>query len=188
MSTLFFCNDSGKGQTIIRPVQDSDLELVKALAIKTFSVVNQFTTQEQVDALAKVYDVIIAEEQDYLKKNKDNMVALVAAKEDRIIGYFSAHKTNVNSELYARCFMVDPAYQNRSVGKKLLQQCRAILPAIKKVTCLTNKKNNGAQKLYEYFGAKRIENPDWAHHLYSNLKPSDYVGYEFDQKAISRFD
>jgi hypothetical protein len=54
--------------------------------------------------------------------------------------------------------------------------------------CLTSRKNLKPQKIYEYLGGKKVENPAWLSYLYSNLNPAEFVGYEFDQSALMKFD
>jgi ribosomal protein S18 acetylase RimI-like enzyme len=172
----------------IRSVQESDFSALKSLGVKTFSLVNKLTTPEEIGKLEKTYDALFDEEQMIFSENPQKMIALVAIKKGAIVGYFSAYPTDQADECYARFFMVDSELQKQGLGKQLLHRFREQVPALKRVVCVTNKKNSGAQKLYEYFGGKKVENPAWSIYLYSMLNKADYVGYEFDGNAIAAFD
>lgn len=172
----------------LREAQESDFEEIYALCVKTFVHAYKFTTKEQVDLLKKTYDLIIPDELDNLKQNYQTMVATVAVHNNKIIAYFSANLTNNTDEIYARFLAVDPDFQHKNIAKNILKCCRDLLPNLKRVVCLTKKQNIAAQKLYEYFLGKRVEDPAWKCYLYKNLNAQDYIGYEFDESAIFAFD
>lgn len=69
-----------------------------------------------------------------------------------------------------------------------IKSCRQLLPEAKKVICLTNKNNNISQKFYVSHGGKEVETPYWISLLYSALDKLNYIGYEFDEIALTQFD
>ena len=179
---------TSQGNTItIREVQEPDFEIIKELAVKVFSQAYNFTTAEETDVLRKSYNLIITDEANFYKEHGNSMIALVAIYNNNIIGYISANLTTRPGEIYERFLVVDSLLQHQGIGKKLMSYCFKLIPNTKRVVCLTNKKNTNTQKLYEYFGGKKVEHPSWTHYLYKNLNPNEYIGYELDEKAIERF-
>ena len=180
--------EDSQGRTItIRNIEENEFDAVKTLATDSFAQAYGFTTQEKIDGLKKVYDVLMVEEIAFFRANHATMISLVAICNDKIIGYFSAHLLDMPLQMYGRFLVIDPEFQRFGVAERLLKCCSEFLPSLKKVVCLTSKKNPVAQKFYEHLGGKKVENPSWMKYLYSNLNTSGYIGYEFDEAALAAF-
>lgn len=173
---------------IIREAQETDFEAIEQLAFRTFTATYNITTSQDTLKLKNLCECIIEEELYNFHTNRQNMILLVAVYGEIIIGFFSANRMDNPHELYGRCFVIDTEFQSQGIGKALLKQCRALTPDVTKVVCMTNKKNNGSQKLYAYLGGTKVENPTWLHYLYKRANPADYIYYEFDEKVLQTFD
>jgi ribosomal protein S18 acetylase RimI-like enzyme len=180
-------SDAQGHSIIIRETLESDFNAIKVLCINTFIHIYNLTTKEKKDAFQAVYDTLMAEELVYFHTNHQKMISLVAVCNDNIIGFLSANLTDVPHEMYGRSFAIAPAFQHQGVGRRMIMRCIELLPSLKRAICLTSKRNNLTPKIYEHFGGKRVENHSWGRYLYSNLNPSDYVGYEFDETALAAF-
>src|SRR5476651_289407 len=79
------CINTNGEKVILREVHESDFEAIKELGIHVFSQVYKFTTLEQVTALRRTYDLIIAEEVHNFNNNRKRTIALVAIHDNKII-------------------------------------------------------------------------------------------------------
>jgi ribosomal protein S18 acetylase RimI-like enzyme len=169
----------------IRNTEEKDFEEIQALTIKTFSHVYGFTSQEKIYGMKVLYAIFAEEAEALRKSNNNNLISFVAECENKIIGFFSAQVTHAPDEAYGRFIAVDPLFQKQGVMAKMLGTGFALWPSIKRAVCLTKQTNTAAQSLYESFGGKKVLNPSWIGNLYKSLNASDYIGYEFDEAAIT---
>lgn len=182
---LLFAQDTQA--IIIRELQEHDFEAIENLIMATFAHTYAMNTQEQLAGLKKYCNAIITEEK-AIHQNREKYISLVAICDTKIIGFLSTELIAIPHELYGRIFVVDTFFQGKGIGTLLLKKCRALLPMVNRVVCMTNKKNRNVHKFYEYFGGKKVENPYWSKYLYTYVNSYDYIGYEFDQTAIMAFD
>jgi GNAT superfamily N-acetyltransferase len=170
----------------VRTVQEEDFEAVKALGLKALILAYNLTDKEQIEALRISYDATLDEDKKQIQSDK-GIIALVAVCRDTVVGYLSANMTKIPFQAYGRTLMVDPSFQHQGVSTLLVKHCMALLPPFISAVCFTSRLNLKAQKFYEYLGGRKVENATWSNYLYSNLNLADFVGYEFGQQTLKKF-
>lgn len=189
--SLFFLTASSlltSNDLVIRTAKNEDYDQILKFSVITFAKEYNYTA-EQIEDLRKICMTTFDEEQNYLKNNTRGMIAFVAAMGDKIVGYLSLNKTDFPNEYYIRLFVVDIDFQKKKIGIKLLKKCREFLGHnLKRIVCLTNKINVNAKEMYLNFGGKKVENPYWTKFLYADRDISNYIGFEFDEDAITKLE
>lgn len=84
------------------------------------------------------------------------VLRLKAVVDDSMVGFIAADMVRAEHEAWIATLCVQPEFQRRGIGKKLLQECEALIkmPKIKLSVRITNK---AAIQLYSSFGYNQIE-------------------------------
>jgi ribosomal protein S18 acetylase RimI-like enzyme len=171
---------------VVRSVQSADWQAIQDLGVRVYAHHYAITQAEPLKALRQSFAVSVGEEETLLKERSEKLVGYVALAENAVIGYVSFVKTEKPEEVYFKCFMVDPVFQNNGVGRSLLKAAGKAMPNIKKVVVLTKQTNTSACAMYKRFGGQEINSILLRSFLYKDANIQDYAGYEFCGEAISR--
>lgn len=126
----------------------------------------------------------VSETRDF-EAQKDGVYFVRAFTKDKLAGYASYEKTDVDGEIYIRQLAVEPECQRKGVGKKLsLDAIFQLLPNTKHILVITRKTNESAIRFYRSLAF--IES-SFMHKGYSRDK---YVSLEYvvpeNKKTIQR--
>lgn len=84
------------------------------------------------------------------------MLFLKAVENDRIVGSIRAYKKQ--DTCFVEKLIVEPEYQNRGIGKKLMQEVENYFPAAHRYELFTGNKSERNIHLYESLGYRIFKN------------------------------
>lgn len=99
----------------------------------------------------------------------------IAQDQGTIIGFALFEKWE-EQVYYLAEMAIEPAYQRKGIGKKLIFSLFQKDPSAKKILLVTMKTNLKAQQFYQAIGflASDFQHPDY---------PENFVGYEYNQRC-----
>ena len=96
-------------------------------------------------------------------RNREHEEVWVAEEDGRLLGFLGIeHSTNLGAPVLERIY-VEPAAQNRGVGRALLEKAKELRPD--ELYLWVFQKNEGARRLYERHGFELVKLTDGAENM-----------------------
>lgn len=125
----------------------SDLKMEEKIFIRAFTLEYgenpRLPSKEQ---LQKVFGITRRDFQD------PNFYFYHALHEEKPIGFIAFHPTENVGEVHIGHLAIDPNFQGKGFGKRLLFTILEVLPETKKLVLITRKENHGSRAFYKRLG------------------------------------
>jgi GNAT superfamily N-acetyltransferase len=135
----------------LRPAREEEIEPLTRLYIRA---------RNEMEYLPPVPDDAAAPIADRIREHEE---VWVAEEDGRLLGFLGIeHSTNLGAPVLERIY-VEPAAQNRGVGRALLEKAKELRPD--ELYLWVFQKNEGARRLYERHGFELVKLTDGAENM-----------------------
>ncbi len=163
---------------VIEEISSGSLDAEKKLFVEGFSKSYKALNKTIQSSAQKLPENITGggfkDEIEAFNARKSGGYFLRAKSEERVVGYASFEKTDVDSEVYIRQLIVDQDFERMGIGKQLcFDSIFKLLPDTKHIVVIARRANSKGVNFYEKLGFKEC---DYMHEGYS---PELYIGLEY---------